>query len=264
MKNKLVKFLSAISFPSLTVLLVAALVFVLVYPAMKDSFSKKEKGSVFLFIGDSITDGNWGVKSNTSKRSYKDLNHIYGHGYVFLCASEMMSQYPEKEFVFHNRGISGNTIVDMASRWQTDCLDLQPDVLTVMVGINDACYYQAGNDSVRASLSAQAYETNYRQLLDASLQQNPDLQIILITPFIAPVGKYQNDYDAWYTLVQSYADVVKSLAKDYDASLIDSQKLFEKAWKKHPQTPVSYWVWDGIHPTAAGHSLMAKAWRAAN
>ena len=125
MKQKLVKFVSAISFPALAVLLVAALVFVLVYPAMKDSFSKKEKGSVFLFIGDSITDGNWGVKSNTSKRSYKDLNHIYGHGYVFLCASELMSQYPEKEFVFHNRGISGNTIVDMASRWQQDCLDLQ-------------------------------------------------------------------------------------------------------------------------------------------
>lgn len=223
-----------------------------------------KSGKTFLFIGDSITDGNWGVKSHTSKRSYKDLNHIYGHGYVYLCAAELMAEHPERQYVFHNRGISGNTIVDMASRWQQDCLDLHPDVLTIMVGINDICYYQAANDSVRAALSPQAYERNFRHLLDASLQQNPDLQIILMTPFIAQVGKYQQDWESWLALTQTYADVVKSLAQEYHATLIDTQAIFDDIFASYPDVPMSYWVWDGIHPTAAGHFLLSKAWRAAN
>lgn len=90
---------------------------------------KAKKGMVFLFQGDSITDGNRGRNN--------DPNHIMGHGYAFSIASRLGADYPEKQFQFYNRGISGNTILDLAQRWQTDTIDLQPDVLSILIGAND-------------------------------------------------------------------------------------------------------------------------------
>ncbi len=253
---------------------------------IRDFQDSWKSGKTFLFIGDSVTDGNWGVKSNSKQRSYTDLNHIYGHGYMYICAAETMRRFPQRRYVFHNRGISGNTIVDMAVRWQNDCLDLQPDVLTVLVGINDVCAYRKSQDALLAPV---AYEANYRALLDAALQENPHLQMILITPFIAPVGRYEKDYEQWLSLTNSYADIVRRLAKEYKATLIDAQRLFDKqiakggkfrpfsgktqsaAEEEYPvfgkdvprqgQISASYWIWDGIHPTAAGHALIAEQWQ---
>ena len=82
-----------------------------------------------LFQGDSITDGNRGRNS--------DPNHILGHGYVFLIAARWGAAYPEKDWTFLNRGVSGNTVADLSSRWQADTLDLQPDLLSILVGVND-------------------------------------------------------------------------------------------------------------------------------
>jgi len=86
---------------------------------------KAGKGFVFLFQGDSITDGNRGRT--------KDPNHIMGHGYAFSIASRLGADLPEKQFTFYNRGISGNKVSDLAARWQADTLDLKPDVLSILV-----------------------------------------------------------------------------------------------------------------------------------
>src|SRR5258706_16021761 len=83
--------------------------------------NRKESQLNFLFQGDSITDGNRG-RSN-------DPNHILGHGYVFSIASRAGASFPGKGNLFYNRGISGNKITDLEKRWQTDTLDLKPDVL---------------------------------------------------------------------------------------------------------------------------------------
>src|SRR5476651_1492719 len=82
-----------------------------------------------LFQGDSITDGNRGRSA--------DPNHILGHGYVFSIASKYGATYPDLDLTFVNRGISGNTVQDLANRWEADTLAIQPDVLSILVGVND-------------------------------------------------------------------------------------------------------------------------------
>ncbi len=85
-----------------------------------------------LYIGDSVTDGGWGRSGGSmapsDQRNQKDLNHIYGHGYMFICAAHYESTQPYAGLQFFNRGISGNTLDDLKSRWQQDVLDLKPDM----------------------------------------------------------------------------------------------------------------------------------------
>ena len=115
--------------------------------------NNKGVGSVFLFQGDSITDGN--------RTRNNDWNHVMGHGYQYIIASKLWYDFPKKDFHFFNRGISGNKITDLAARWQTDTLDTKPDVLSILVGINDAAAFLEGN----TNFAAEQYEMDYRALL---------------------------------------------------------------------------------------------------
>ena len=94
-----------------------------------------------LFIGDSITDGNWGnscgMPKSSDERSQWDMNHIYGSGYMYLCATHFQGDYPELNYQFFNRGISGNTLSDLQERWQKDVIEIKPDVLTILLGTNE-------------------------------------------------------------------------------------------------------------------------------
>ena len=144
-----------------------------------DAFSRNKKGEDgprVVFIGDSITDGNWGCvyhyKKTSAERSRTDLNHIYGHTYMSLVATWYETRHPRAGYQFYNRGFSGHKLADLANRWQEDVLDLHPDVVSVLVGVNDT--------------------------------------------------------------------------------------LFEKLIRRQPRP--SYWIWDGIHPTPAGHRKMAELW----
>ena len=136
-----------------------------------------KKGVRYLFIGDSITDGGWGRSGGkmmpTEERNLKDLNHIYGHSYMMLCAARIQSDYPEQETQFFNRGISGNTLHDLQGRWQADCLDLNPDVVTLLIGTNDVDQYLSG----KAPLDMKKWESDYRQLLDQLREVNPNVKI---------------------------------------------------------------------------------------
>ena len=108
-----------------------------------------KKDAVILFQGDSITDGNRGRT--------EDPNHIHGHGYVYLIASYLGANFPENNWVFYNRGVSGNTVVRLAERWRTDTLDLHPDVLSIMIGANDFC-------GVGGETTPEEFEKNYDRL----------------------------------------------------------------------------------------------------
>jgi lysophospholipase L1-like esterase len=217
-----------------------------------------KKGMRFLFIGDSITDGGWGRSGGsmmpTEQRNQKDLNHIYGHSYMMLCAARIQSDFPEQGLQFFNRGISGNTLQDLQGRWQADCLDLNPDVVTLLIGTNDVDQYLSG----KAHLDMKKWENDYRQLLDQLRTANPDVKIILGTPFVAQVGRIglKDNYQQRKALIAECAAVVRRIASDYNATLLDFEKMFYGLTEQN----AFYWIWDGIHPTAAGHQKMADLW----
>ena len=206
---------------------------------------KANDNLVFLFQGDSITDGKRGRN--------QDLNHIMGHGYAFSIASRLGADFPEKNLSFINRGISGNKVTDLAVRWQEDTLDLKPNVLSILVGVNDSSTVINNKDMV----SIEQYKETYTSLLDQTRKHYPDVLFVLCQPFILPVGKIKKNWEAWYADISERQKVVKHLAIQYNTVFVPFQDVFNKALNK---ASADYWIWDGIHPTVAGHELMAREW----
>lgn len=210
-----------------------------------DDQKRKTDHLNFLFQGDSITDGNRG-------RS-KDPNHIMGHGYAFSIASRIGAAFPEKENQFYNRGISGNTITDLAKRWQTDTIDLKPDILSILVGINDtASVIQQKN-----IVTAEQYEELYRSLLTQTHEQLPDCMFVLCEPFILPVGKVKENWSLFHDDLQKRQEAVRRLSNEFKTVFVPLQKIFNDAVKR---AAAEYWIWDGVHPTYSGHELITKEW----
>ncbi len=190
-----------------------------------------------LFQGDSITDGNRG-------RS-EDPNHILGHGYCFIIAAQYGSLYPERGLAFMNRGISGNTVMDLQGRWQKDTLELKPDVLSILIGINDS-----------PKVPLDQYEQVYDTLLTETRAAFPNIKFVLGEPFFLPKGGHV-DGDAHEQDVRKRQAIVAKLAEKHHAALVRFQQVFDEACKR---APAEYWIWDGVHPTCSGHQLMADEW----
>lgn len=209
------------------------------------SSCKKGDGFTFLFQGDSITDGN--------RTRNSDWNHVMGHGYQFIIASKLWYEHPEKGFKFFNRGVSGNKVPDLAARWQEDALDLRPDLLSILVGINDTEAFFNGD----TTFTVDQYEKDYRSLLEKTKKKLPNIQFVLGEPFVLPVGRVKDKWNNYTEDIQKRQEVVRRLAIEYDAVLVGYQKAFNKVLAK---APAEYWIWDGIHPMPAGHELMAREW----
>ena len=158
-------------------------------------------GSVILFQGDSITDGNHGRTT--------DPNHIMGHGYAFSLASRLGADYAEKSLVFYNRGISGNKINDLANRWQTDTIDLKPDLLSILVGVNDTASVVFQREPI---ITAEKYEEIYKSLLDMTLKRFPDVLLVLCEPFILEVGKVKDNWVTYQPEMKKRQEAVARLA----------------------------------------------------
>jgi lysophospholipase L1-like esterase len=205
-----------------------------------------KEGAVILFQGDSITDGNRGRN--------EDPNHIMGHGYAFSIASRVGADYPEKNYHFYNRGISGNKVNDLANRWKTETLDLKPDVLSILVGINETGSVVLQREPV---ISVDKYEEIYKELLEQTRSKFPKILFVLCEPFILKVGRVKDKWEEYHSDVIQRQAVVRKLAKQYNSVFIGFQEVFDNACKK---APADYWIWDGVHPTVAGHELMAREW----
>lgn len=224
-----------------------------------------------LFIGDSITDGGWGRSGGsmqpTASRNHSDMNHIYGHSYMMLCASELESEYPDRQYAFFNRGISGDDINRLSARWKADAIDIRPDVLSLLEGINDVLLFL---DSIAAKgiavdealFDMDAWEKKYRQVLTISREANPQLQIMLGKPFVAQVGNTgkRKDYAVVKNLIAEMGKRVEKIAKDFDATVLPYDELFRQLQSQYAHLPAGYWIWDGVHPTPAGHRRMADLW----
>jgi len=218
------------------------------FAAIGNNFHKLKvpKGMVILFQGDSITDGNRGRNA--------DPNHIMGHGYAFSIASRLGADYPEKKLMFYNRGISGNKVNDLEKRWQADAIDLKPDLLSILVGVNDSSSVVFNRDPI---ILIEKYEEIYSALLEQIRAKFPEIVFVLCEPFILPVGRVKENWEAYHSDMVQRQAVVRKLAEQFDAVFVGFQEVFDKATKK---APADYWMWDGVHPTVAGHELMAREW----
>jgi len=219
------------------------------------------KGRKMLFIGDSITDGAWGNSgvwnATSEERNQQDMNHIYGHGYMMICASHYQSNYPMDGYVFWNRGISGNTLADLHSRWQKDAIDLHPDVISILIGTNDA--EQCVNSN--SAFDIRSWEKSYRNLLDTTKLALPEVRFVLCTPFVAETGRLKGttSFGERKQIVDAMGEAIKKIATDYDAVLVPFDELFTELLSE-PSPSETYWIWDGIHPTPAAHYRMAHMW----
>ena len=210
------------------------------------SAAKIKQGGVILFQGDSITDA-----GRSRKRTGANDTAALGRGYPMLLASALLSQHPTAGLKIYNRGISGNKVPDLMNRWQADAIDLKPDVLSILIGVNDIWHKLAG----RYKGTVKDYETGYRQLIQRTLKDLPDVRIVICQPFVLRCGAVN---DKWFPEFDQRRDVAEKLAREFKLSLVPFQTMFDKvADQPRPQ----HWAGDGVHPTLAGHALMAATWR---
>jgi lysophospholipase L1-like esterase len=204
-----------------------------------------EQGLVILFQGDSITDGN--------RSRDKDWNHVLGHGYAYLVASHLGCDYPSRRFQFYNRGISGNRVTDLATRWETDTIAIEPGLLSILIGVNDLESWLNGD----ASCNAENFERSYRELLHRTRQGLPTVKLVLCEPFVLSVGRVKERWQDYQAAIGPRQEIVRKLAKEFDGLFVAFQQTFNEALQK---ASADYWIWDGIHPMPAGHELMARTW----
>lgn len=197
------------------------------------------QNQIILFQGDSITD---------CGRNYSDPCSM-GSGYPMLIASWYQALHPSHPVEFINRGISGNRVKDLQARWDKDCLELEPALVTILIGINDTWRRYDSSDPT----STEAFEDGYRDILERTVESS-DAQLILMEPFVLPVP---DDRIKWREDLDPKIQVVRSLAREYGAMLIPLDGIFAQASVK---ADPDFWTPDGVHPSPAGHALIAQAW----
>ncbi|MCZ8521644.1 SGNH/GDSL hydrolase family protein [Paenibacillus caseinilyticus] len=198
-----------------------------------------------LFQGDSITDGGRG-------RS-EDLNHILGHGYVYLIAAELGLRTPARAPHMINRGVSGNRAADLYARWEEDALLLQPDLISLLVGVNDAgAQVSRGRDG-----GPDRFGRTCRRLIEDTGEFLPDSTLVICEPFLLPAGRAALEWQVWDTQMKRKQEELRKLAEEYSLGYIPLQQSFTDACEL---APAAFWLWDGIHPTAAGHALLKNRW----
>jgi lysophospholipase L1-like esterase len=206
---------------------------------------KTIRDATILFQGDSITDG--------GRSRNEDKNHVMGHGYAYLVAARLGADYPEDNLRFLNRGWSGNRVVDMYARWKEDALNLKPDLVSILIGVNDS-----GSEFSRgAGVPVGKYEKVYRQLLDETREALADVRLVLCEPFYVPHPAIAAFATAMRNEMDERRQVVRRLANECNAVFVPLQERFDEACAAQG---VDYWLWDGVHPMPAGHELIARAW----
>lgn len=202
--------------------------------------------NTFLFQGDSITD------SSRNKENMNPNNpSALGSGYAMIAGSEMLFKHPEKNLKIYNKGISGNKVYQLAERWDADCLNLKPDVLSILIGVND--YWHKHDGKYNGTITI--FRNDYKALLERTKKALPNVKLIIAEPFAVPDVKAVDK--TWYPEFPEYQKASRDMAQNFDAVFIPLQSVFDKAIKS---APGGYWTIDGVHPTLAGAQLMANAW----
>ena len=206
---------------------------------------KIEPHSTILFQGDSITDA--GRDRGTVG---PNLGQALGFGYPRWVAEGLWETHPESYLQIYNRGISGDRILTMENRWENDCLRLLPDLISILIGVNDTWnYLYTGLGS-----SPSEYRLVFARILDRTLKHLPDVKLVLCEPFILITGEVTREWQQDISLRQQ---TVRELAEEYNAVFVPFQSALQNAARSTPEEGL---LDDGVHPTAKGHRLLAKCW----
>lgn len=204
--------------------------------------------STILFQGDSITDA-----GRNREISDANIGAALGAGYVNLIAARLLQARPQDNLHIFNRGISGNRVTDLYARWKVDGINLRPDLISILIRVNDTWHeFMYGN-----GVEVDRYTTVYRMLLEYTKQRLPEVQLVLCEPFVLACGVVT---DGWIAEMAARRQVVRQLADEFGAIYVPFQSMFDTALA---QAEPAEWAADGVHPTPAGHRLMADAWLAA-
>lgn len=204
------------------------------------------KNDVVLFQGDSITDAG---RSRADADKANDQKAL-GKGYAWLAGAQLLVDRPADNLKVYNRGISGHKVPQLAARWQKDCLDLKPNLLSILIGVNDIWHGLNGQyDGTPAS-----YEKGYLALVEQTLKALPKVKLVICEPFVLRCGAVKDD---WFPTFDEYRAAAQKVAETYDATFVPFQSMFDEASKL---AAPNHWAGDGVHPSAAGASLMAHYW----
>ena len=206
------------------------------------------KGNTILFQGDSITDA-----GRDKKKEVANEQKAFGKGYAWMAASQLLISKPEHKLTIHNRGISGNKVHQLDARWQKDCLDIKPDILSILIGVNDIWHRLNG----RYDGTVTTYEDDYRKLIERTKKHLPKVKLVICEPFVLKCGAVN---DKWFPEFDKYRAAAKRIASENKAIFVPFQSMFDEAIK---YAEPKHWAGDGVHPSAHGASLMAHFWNQA-
>lgn len=217
-------------------------------PAVEAPPTPARDGTVVLFQGDSITDC-----GRNRASAEPNAAGALGTGYPLLVAAGVLAARPARGIRFYNRGISGNKVPDLRQRWAADTLALRPDVLSILIGVNDFWHtLTAGYTG-----TARDYEDQYSALLAQTRDALPDTRLIVLEPFVLRCGAVD---DRWFPEFDARRSAAARVAGRAGATFVPLQAEFDERARA---APPEYWAADGVHPTPAGHAVIAERWRRA-
>ena len=198
-----------------------------------------------LFQGDSITD---------CGREYNAENYNHpaqlGRGYVNCIASRLLLDNPNA-YTIINKGISGNRVVDLYARWKMEALNLNPDIISIHIGVNDVWHEFARQNGV----DCKRFEQIYRMMLEWTLEVLPNVKFLIMEPFALQSENVVTP--EFMEQLAPYGQIARKIANEFNAVFLPLQDKLNEAAKLAPNT---YWLYDGVHPAPAGNQLIADAW----
>ncbi len=199
------------------------------------------ENDLVLFQGDSITDHG---------RQHDDPECL-GTGYAMIAASWFTATHPGLGVRFANRGVSGDQTSHLLERWQADCIDLKPTWVSILIGINDAWrpIHEPEN-----SRTVEEFQADYTAVLDMTRKKLPETRIIICEPFLLEIAGLEEQFRRE---LAPRVQIARDLARQYADIYVPLDGIFQAA---SMQMPPEAWAGDAVHPSKAGHALMAKAW----
>lgn len=206
-------------------------------------------GDTILFQGDSITDAG----RNRDITNKANNQEAFGSGYAWMAASQMLVGRPDLKLQCFNRGVSGNKVYQLNERWQVDCLDIKPNVLSILIGVNDIWHKLGG----RYDGTVEIYEKDYHALVERTKKVLPKVKLVICEPFVLNCGAVTGE---WFPAFDGYRAAARRVSDKAGAVFVPFQEMFDRAIAF---APPEQWAKDGVHPTPLGNALMAHAWQQA-